>query len=199
MKSHRFALLVVGILAVGGAVIYFAPQAKSWLDQRARDAEIAEWVRETKQAEESRTLFRARLARLRVDRVYYIDVGPAPAGGPKPTKLHRYRVISASDSLPPSASNDLKSSLGRMLDTSPEFQAMCFIPHHAVSMTDGTDTFDVLVCFNCNNYEVRSSVGNFGGAFSADERATWDRIFASGGLALPSEARQPEPAKVTGA
>ena len=192
MKPRHFSILCGSILVIGASAIYFAPQLKAWTEQRARDAKIAEWARKSEQQDASLQRFRALLPSLQVDRVYYIGLNENGTDWKKPDRFHRYRVISSSNSLPPDSSGDLKSSFGRMLDTQPDSQAGCFIPHHAVSLSRGDETFDVLVCFNCNNYEVRSPTGDFGGPFSADERATWDKIFATAGLSMPVEARDPD-------
>jgi hypothetical protein len=68
---------------------------------------------------------------------------------------------------------------------------MCgFIPHHGLVLTDGKQRFDVLICFECGEYQIFVSEEQIlSDHFTLATRAVWDRAYAAAGLIQPDSRK----------
>src|SRR5690606_30040799 len=128
------------------------------------------------------------LPKMQVERLYYIDSMADQGTAPAKDQVQGYIVLSqAKASSTQSSSGALQDSLRKIIESSPEYAAACFDPHHVVTLSDGKEQFDAVVCFDCGNYRIFSPKGDWllAGSFDVGEEPTWDKIFSAAGLERP--------------
>jgi hypothetical protein len=70
----------------------------------------------------------------------------------------------------------------------PDRPMACWMPRHVLRVTKGGRTIDLVICFECRRYGVRSDDspdrGSSGGRVSPDGQPTLDRILTAAGVPL---------------
>jgi hypothetical protein len=133
--------------------------------------------------------FLALVPELSIDLLIYIDPHER---SPQGELLHGWQIV-GEKSAPLSAESEeaLKSHLSDLLTTGPSHGSAvsycAFSPRQALSLSNGVRQFDVLICFQCGEYEVYED-GKlwFGGGFATYPFEQWKSGFAAAGLAEPT-------------
>lgn len=71
-----------------------------------------------------------------------------------------------------------------------EVQAKCFIPRHAIRMVKGSETLDVVICFQCRNYErfpPRPLSGNHYEPIASSAQPLLDEALRNAGIPLAAK------------
>jgi hypothetical protein len=135
--------------------------------------------------------FGKRLLTLKTTRLFRIDPVdgyPLVAEGGARWLLPRFHGWGAAASAAPADANSeaaISHSLARIVSAHKEGQDACFSPHHGLTLTNGRERFDVLLCFECSQYIVFTPEGQtvFSDSFNARyEKETWERVFRAAGL-----------------
>lgn len=179
-----FLLGAVLVLVAGGQQASSASPAS----KPEPSSELAEHYRLMAEQEKFQKRFIAMLPSLRIDRLYYLDPMANPADAPG-KGFHNVPVVMEGNSqLPEKANQELVVSLRKIIESAPEYAAVCFDPHHAAVLTNGAERFDVVVCFECGNYRIFSPEGNWllAGSFDVGEEEVWDAAFREGGMTRPA-------------
>jgi hypothetical protein len=137
----------------------------------------------------ARTAFRAAVPKLKPKRFIYLDPmathGKQVAGA---EGYHGWKISGEKPAAGSSAEKNLMRSMRSILDSRPRGVVACFIPQHGISVTDGTATYDVVMCFRCGRYAVYDADGTMAweGSFTMNEpqQPIWDRAFTEAGLVL---------------
>ncbi len=178
-------MLIIGVLATGcNAPATDKPVAVASAPKPV-DPKLAEHYRLMAEQAKFKKKFLAALPNLQVDRLYYIDPMAGRGTVSADKEIQGYSVVSqAKVSRTQSSSSILQDSLRKIIKSSPDYGAACFDPHHVVTLSDGNEQFDAVVCFDCGNYRIFSPSGDWllAGSFDVGEESKWDQAFATAGL-----------------
>lgn len=170
-----FGFLLVALLASGCA--HVAPP---------KDGASEPSVALRTQQGSKKLLFIARLPALRVERIIYLQPWIPEPGA---RTLEGWQIAAErAVSPPPDEQQRLLARVGELFRASQAWAPMCgFQPRHALTLSDATHRYDVLVCFMCGEYEIYED-GEllFGGDFTTTKAEDWDAAFQLAGLRQPA-------------
>ena len=176
MRGHRliamFSLAALAAAALCVAEDSFDPE-KVWASRATENVRL---LRE--------------LDSLEPTRFYRLDGGPANKRMANSLgSFHDVPVLAAGVPGETSLRKEFKSSLRRVLKSSNGAQSACFYPRHGVTLGDGTQQYDIVLCFECNAFLVYGVDGEvlYMSGFDGDkEAARWDEAFSAAGAVTPS-------------
>ena len=120
-------------------------------------------------------------------RFYRLDGSMKPGKPGLLGDFHHHPVLAAA--APDAATRAaFKVSLRRVLESSDGSQSACFFPRHGVTLSDGKQQYDVVLCFECDGFAVYDGTGRIvyqSGFDASDEAARWDAAFDAAGAAIP--------------
>lgn len=175
MRQLALALLCL----VLGACTYANPAvAEDWSVVEARRQAAREKFNEQLQTLKPTRLFR-------IDPVAgYPDTTGSGSKSPMP-RFHEWGVVASAAPSDANSGATILHSLARIVSAHKEGQDACFSPHHGLTLTNGKEIFDVLLCFDCSQYVVFKPDGAmiFRDSFNAwSEKKTWEQVFRAAGL-----------------
>jgi hypothetical protein len=68
--------------------------------------------------------------------------------------LYNYPVLGSVPITDPELCREVVAAVKADIETASERQNKCFDPRHVLRVTKGGRTFDVLICFQCHNYQL---------------------------------------------
>lgn len=170
--------LLIGLAVLAAATVRGADDGSEY-EQR--------WAaRETENARLLHTL-----GSLKPTRFYRLDGSMKPVISPTTVLFHGQPVLASGAPKNSRARKDFKASLGRVLESSNGAQSACFFPRHGVTLSDGKQQFDILLCFECDTFFVHDAQGKVlyqSGFHARDEAARWNEAFDAAGATLPPRA-----------
>lgn len=131
------------------------------------------------------------LPALTIERLYLLMPERNPGDVPGAALFRDWVIAAEGDPLPSVlAQNVLKVGLRDILRSGNRVggpASMCgFVPHHGLTLTDGKQRFDVLICFQCGEYQILAGEEQLlSDAFGPVSREVWDRAYAAAGLRHP--------------
>jgi hypothetical protein len=104
-----------------------------------------------------------------------------------------YRVLGRVQVTDRGQEREVLSAIRRAVNT-PVTQFNCWDPRHAIRVVKGSETLDMIICFECHNYDIlRNGDPNSGGltpAISSDPEPLLDKILSDAGIPLAEKARK---------
>ena len=152
---------------------------------------VEDWQVVEARRQAARETFSRQLPTLKPTRLFRIDPidgYPVVAEGGLTWRLPRFHGWGVAASAAPSDANAeaaISRSLSKIVSAHKDGQDACFSPHHGVTLTNGRESFDVLLCFDCSQYVVYTLDGTtvFADSFNArQEMKTWEQVFRASGL-----------------
>lgn len=124
--------------------------------------------------------------------VYRLDGGPKPAPRDEAAQFHGAPVLAAGTLAKESSRKQFIASLRRVLESGHGGQPACFLPRHGVTLIDGSHRYDIVMCFECNRFDVYDGEGNglYSSGFAAEEGAVWDALFSTAGVEASTASRR---------
>lgn len=148
---------------------------------------VRTWDKQNEENRTTRARLLAELPRWKPIRFYSLDpVASRKRSIESRGHFHDWVVVAEAAPRDVSSGTAIVGSLRKILETPSNGVAACFDPHHAVRFTDGTRTFDLVICFECFRYYLYSSDGSLilGDSFEAlRQERKWDRAFNAAGIA----------------
>jgi hypothetical protein len=155
-------------------------------------AEVAEdWQVVEARRQAARERFIEQLPTLKTTRLFRIDPidgYPGATGNGAKSQMPRFHGWGVVASAAPSDANSeatISQSLAKIVSAHTEGQYACFSPHHGLTLTNGGESYDVLLCFDCSQYIVFTldSAIVFLDSFNArSEKETWEQVFRAADL-----------------
>jgi hypothetical protein len=132
-----------------------------------------------------------RLEKLEPTNVYLLDGGPKRAPRGETAQFHDTPVLAVGTLADQSARRQFTASLRRVLESGHGGQPACFFPRHGVTLIDGPRRYDIVMCFECNRFDVYDGDGNglYSSGFAAEESAVWDALFSAAGVKVTAATR----------
>lgn len=170
---QRYLPLAIALCAVAGADSY--DFEKMWGARSAQNARLL-----------------LRLEMLEPTNVYRLDGGPKPAPRGAAAQFHGAPVLAAGTFAEKSSRKQFIASLRRVLESGHGGQPACFFPRHGVTLIDGANRYDIVMCFECNRFDVYDGEGNglYSSGFAAREGEIWDALFSNAGLEASTASRR---------
>ena len=132
-----------------------------------------------------------RLEKLEPTNLYLLDGGPKHVPREESAQFHGASVLAAGTLADESAREQFTASLRRVLESGHGGQPACFFPRHGVTLIDGSRRYDIVMCFECNRFDVYDGEGNglYSSGFAAEEGAVWDALFSAVGVKVTAATR----------
>jgi hypothetical protein len=184
----------MGALRIGWGLLVLAaapvalPAARTAAEQAEFDRRVAEFNEAQEARRTSRREFARDLPGFRVTQVTYLDPRLQFEASPDIRRMHGYAVFASTAIRDDALGTRLASSLLKVVEAWDDGITACFTPRHVLTITDGSNTYDVVTCFECMRYVVHRPDGStwFGDSFtSRKEEAEWNRLFRQAGLEWP--------------
>lgn len=170
---------------IAHVILLLTLAATAHADGKAADDSAA--VAAEKQA--AREEFSTKLLQLKVTRLYRVDPDPRRTDAHAQAERFYNRVVIGSAAPSDASSAETITRSMRAIVAAPDDGAnACFTPRHGLTLTDGTSTYHVLMCFECLNYVVFTSDGTdvYRDSFTAEhEYKQWEQAFHAAGLTSP--------------
>jgi hypothetical protein len=151
-----------------------------------------EWESQDEATRVAREHFLAELPTLKAVRFYYLDPSWDPDA--KGKRLYSWLIFSETAPSKADVASRFAESLQVIVSHPKAGEDACFAPRHAVTLSDGDRTFDVVICFECSKYLVYDHLGRymFTSSFTTHaEESKWDAAFKASGLKRRKETRRP--------
>jgi hypothetical protein len=120
--------------------------------------------------------------------LYSIDGTGTWQGPTKGPPLHDYPVLGWVEVIDPDQRREVMAAVKGAIRNAPLRRSACFFPRHVLRVTTGGKTTDLVICFQCENYQVRNPDGsrreNPFGLIARDGQPLLDRILTDAGVAL---------------
>jgi hypothetical protein len=144
-----------------------------------------------------RQRFLAELDHLELEQLYVLNPhARAPSEAPPSTSFFKgFAVVRQAEPAPiDRRQGRAHRGLRNIMNATSRVAAACFEPGHGARFRSQQGTFDVLVCFACNNYRIygQTKTDVVGDSFETADAAPWLEAFQSAGL-LPNAAAQRSP------
>ena len=185
MRARLLSILVLGCTLCMASILSFGADLHTAGESSATGVSAEPASPGLSRKEELRAL----VPRLRIDRLLYLDPHER---SPRGELLHGWQIVGTKFApLPGNAEDVLMSRLVELLAPGSSHGSAvsycAFMPRQALSLSDGVRTFDVLICFQCSEYEVyEDGAFWFGGGFSTYPAEEWKAGFETAGLAEPA-------------
>jgi hypothetical protein len=130
--------------------------------------------------------FREQLPTLKTSRLFRIDPSASRRGAPSQSpRFHDWVVVASAAPSDTNSEATISRSLAAIVSSHDDGVAACFDPHHGLTLTNGKESVDVLLCFECSRYIVFTPDGTvvFAASFATRrEKETWGQVFRTAGL-----------------
>lgn len=173
---------------VACALILLAPGLGLAGGDVTSQAAAEDWKATVAANAQARARFLGDLARLKPTHLYYLNPG-AFRDGSKPTgkKFQGWAVV-ADKAVNADAGTKLVESMRQIVTQSGDGAMACFEPHHGMTLTAGSVSYDVVICFECWTYDIYDADGKrlLTNTFETEGQArVWDAAFSAAGLPSP--------------
>jgi hypothetical protein len=118
---------------------------------------------------------------------YYKSDGVLTPDQEKGALHNRYPVLGKVEITEPKQRREIISALKTAVET-PSSRKACFIPRHAIRFIKGGKTIDLVICFQCSNYQIyRQGEYDSGGGIGDSVQPLFDEILRDAGVPLAAK------------
>ena len=117
--------------------------------------------------------------------LYSIDPRRERPQGPK--LFHDYTVLGEADITSPDVRRVVAQTVQHALSSWDGAYMMCFEPRHGIRVTNGTQSYDLLICFECQYIYSYSGEQGLGVTGLTGSQAPLDDILRAANIPLPKQ------------